>query len=214
MGIVSAPPAGNALPSIGRPSGAPTVAPVLPSRPQGVRVPPATYQPQPAVQAGGRAGTAAVLETEPAQAYESEFHGNAAQVPAAAVTARPVSPPDPRLRQASPARSAPSRAPEVRSQSRSNGLFAEPRNEPAAAPAPRSRSLFGIVTGAIRGSAAASGPAEASARGNARPSGAQARAESPMHDGRTETTRASVRPSAEEEEMQIDIPAFLRRQSS
>jgi cell division protein FtsZ len=35
-----------------------------------------------------------------------------------------------------------------------------------------------------------------------------------MHDGRTEPARASVRPAMEEEETQIDIPAFLRRQSS
>jgi cell division protein FtsZ len=77
---------------------------------------------------------------------------------------------------------------------RPNPLFAPP--PAAAAPAAPRRSIFNIVTGAIRG---AQGDPQAAAR--AEP--AQPR----------ETVRADVRQTAGEE-MQIDIPAFLRRQTS
>ncbi|HEY2133552.1 MAG TPA: cell division protein FtsZ [Acetobacteraceae bacterium] len=87
-----------------------------------------------------------------------------------------------------------------------SGLFAEPPRGEHAAPPPR-RSLFGIVTGAIRSSLpAASAPAEA-------PS-APAYQHDPSAQGHAaEPVRANVRP-AMGEEMGIDIPAFLRRQSS
>jgi cell division protein FtsZ len=214
MGIATAPPAASAPPSIGRPSGAPTVAPVLPPRPQVGRVTPGPHQPQPSptVQVASRA-TAAVLETEP-QVYEPESYAGAPQVSASVAAApRPISTPDPRLRPAPTVHPAPGRAPEVRPQSRSNGLFAEPRSEPVA-PAPRSRSLFGIVTGAIRGNPNATGQADPSSRGGVRANGTSGQAESIMHDGRVEPARPSVRPAVEDEEMQIEIPAFLRRQSS
>jgi cell division protein FtsZ len=87
-----------------------------------------------------------------------------------------------------------------------SGLFAEagvtapPAAPPPPPPAPRN-SLFGIVTGAIRGrSAPAAAPAEPQPRSE------------PMMNGHGEA-RASVRP-APTEEMGLDIPAFLRRQSS
>jgi cell division protein FtsZ len=80
------------------------------------------------------------------------------------------------------------------------GLFAE---QPAAAPpvqapAPRN-SLFGIVTGAIRGRAAQQPMAEAPRSEPALPS----------HSEAAPTVR-----QAQTEEMGLDIPAFLRRQSS
>jgi cell division protein FtsZ len=217
MGIVTAPPAGSAPPSIGRPSGAPTVAPVLPSRSQAGRISSGTYQPQPSptVQVVSRAAVA-VLETDPAQAYDLDGYGNAAQAATAATMAapRPISTPDPRPRQAPLVRPAPSRTPEARPQSQSNGLFAERRSEPAGAAAPRGRSLFGKVTGAFRGGAPAGGQTEATTHGSARANGTQGRGEPAMHDGRAEPARPSVHPVAEDEETQIEIPAFLRRQSS
>ncbi len=93
------------------------------------------------------------------------------------------------------------------------GLFAaEPLR--AAAPAPAAQptaeaprpSLFSTVTGAFRRRAApaAATPAEP----------APARAEPVLQEQRPEPTRASVRPATEEEVAGLDIPAFLRRQSS
>ncbi len=89
---------------------------------------------------------------------------------------------------------------------RGNGLFApEPQAAAAPPPAPPPRkSLFGIVTGAIRG-----GHAEAPQA----PAAAAAPAEPYSYDARGEQVRANVRQAAGEE-MHIDIPAFLRRQSS
>ena len=80
----------------------------------------------------------------------------------------------------------------------SRGLFAEASSAPPPPAAPRN-SLFGIVTGAIRGKPAAPPAAEA------------ARAE-PALPSQMEPA-PSVRP-AQTEEMGLDIPAFLRRQSS
>ncbi len=80
------------------------------------------------------------------------------------------------------------------------GLFAESPATPPPAPAPAPRnSLFGIVTGAIRGKPAPVPAAET------------ARSE-PALPSQTEPA-PSVRP-AQTEEMGLDIPAFLRRQSS
>ena len=104
----------------------------------------------------------------------------------AATPGRPVPPPGvSRFAQASP--------PPVR------GLFAEP----PAAPPPR-RSLFGLVTGAMR---PAPPPAAEATQDRTEPA-PPARAE-PVTDAR----RVHVR-QAGGEEMNIDIPAFLRRQSS
>jgi hypothetical protein len=81
-------------------------------------------------------------------------------------------------------------------------LFAEP---PAAPPPPRV-SLFGRVTGAIRGQQHAEPPAPS-------PQQPAYRAEPAQHDPRAEPARASVR-QASADDGAIDIPAFLRRQSS
>jgi cell division protein FtsZ len=81
-----------------------------------------------------------------------------------------------------------------------SGLFAEPAAAaPAPPPAAPRNSLFGIVTGAIRGRGAPAAAPEAP------------RAEPLMHT--QPEPRASVR-QAPTEEMGLDIPAFLRRQSS
>jgi len=213
MGIVTAPPIGTLSPSIGRPSGAAAGAsPVVPQRAPALRVAGA-YPSQPISLGHGAAG-AAVLEAEPTQAYHSEGFAEAGHpAPAAAAAPRPVAVPESRPRQPTPLRPA-AHPVETRQLSQSNGLFAERRNEPAAPPPapPRARSLFGLVTGAIRGSTAANAQPEAAA-GNARPNGTAGRAEPALRDGRPEPARASVRPAAEEE-VPIDIPAFLRRQSS
>jgi len=92
-----------------------------------------------------------------------------------------------------------------RAASRSPGLFADPPRGEAPPPPPR-RSLFGIVTGVIRhGMPGASAPAEAPAAPEPVSAGSQ--------EFVAEPTRARVRP-ADGEEIGIDIPAFLRRQSS
>jgi cell division protein FtsZ len=89
---------------------------------------------------------------------------------------------------------------------RAGGLFAEaPRAEPAAPP-PR-RSLFGIVTGAIRGGQPTAASAEPPAP---QP---QARVEPLLEEHDAESAHANVHQTGGDE-MGIDIPAFLRRQSS
>jgi len=92
-----------------------------------------------------------------------------------------------------------------------SGLFAEPAlaPEPATAPVaaePARASLFGTVTGVFRRR-----PGSGAALGHDQPAG---RVE-PMiaAESRLEHPRASVRPVAGEE-MGIEIPTFLRRQSS
>ncbi|MBV9785530.1 MAG: cell division protein FtsZ, partial [Acidisphaera sp.] len=85
------------------------------------------------------------------------------------------------------------------------GLFADPAHAPAsqkpAASSPQPRgSLFGIVTGAIRRTMPGTAPAGAVS-------------EPVLHEPRPDPIRASVRPSSAED-MGLDIPAFLRRQSS
>jgi cell division protein FtsZ len=86
-----------------------------------------------------------------------------------------------------------------------SGLFADPPRAEQA-PQPPRRSLFGIVTGAIRSSLPSAPPADAPSHGEP-PHGGPAPHEEP------EPVRANVRPAVGEE-MGIDIPAFLRRQSS
>ncbi len=99
--------------------------------------------------------------------------------------------------QAPPAHALPGQLPHGRPAATRGGLFSEPPRQPAAeqiAPQP-TRSLFGIVTGALRGRPApvASAP--------------PARTEPTMEQ------EATVRPAVAEE-VGLDIPAFLRRQSS
>jgi cell division protein FtsZ len=119
------------------------------------------------------------------------------QEPVASAAARPMQP-QPRPAP-SPARTT-SRFAEPRVAGQRSGMFAEPsKTEP---PPPR-KSLFGIVTGAIRGTPVT--PAEPAPQ------------PAPRHDAaaaeRQEQVRANVRPTGGDE-MGIDIPAFLRRQSS
>ncbi len=97
---------------------------------------------------------------------------------------------------APPAHALPHQLPNARPTVARPGLFSEPPRQVAEPPAP-SRSLFGIVTGALRGRAAA--PAQPPAQ-------------------RTEPSveaepSATVRPAGSDE-VGLDIPAFLRRQSS
>jgi len=140
-------------------------------------------------------------------------HGNSAQSMAdewakaethAHVEATPQ--PRPQSRFASPAVQASPAAPRPTSTPRS-GLFTEP-SAPEAAPTPGAmaiaprNSLFGIVTGAIRGAVRQAAPA-----------GEPNRAEPPMPAQTSEQASASVRP-ASSDEMGLEIPAFLRRQSS
>ena len=92
-----------------------------------------------------------------------------------------------------------------------SGLFAEPRAAAATAPAqaapePRS-SLFSTVTGAFRRRHHHAGAEPAPVR--AEPAMQEARAEP-----RPEPPHASVRPAVGDEMTGLDIPAFLRRQSS
>jgi cell division protein FtsZ len=97
------------------------------------------------------------------------------------------------------ARTARPAAPSPRPAQRS-GLFnpeAAPPAPPPPPPAPRN-SLFGIVTGAIRGRSTPPAP--------------EPKRSEPLMNGHADS-RASVRP-AQTEEMGLDIPAFLRRQSS
>ncbi|MCW3477619.1 cell division protein FtsZ, partial [Rhodovastum sp. RN2-1] len=90
-----------------------------------------------------------------------------------------------------------------------SGLFAEsPRAEATAAPPPPRRSLFNLVTGVIRSGLPTVAPAEAQPQ--PQPIIHQ---ETSLPGHTTETVRANVRPAAGDE-MGIDIPAFLRRQSS
>ena len=125
--------------------------------------------------------------------------------PVPAYEAEPQAAPDPRAadprpqpRPMPPVAARPAAAPR-------SGLFAEPSTPIpppaiAAAPAPARNSLFGIVTGAIRGRSAPPAAAETP------------RAEPSMPQQHSDPA-ASVRP-APVEEMGLEIPAFLRRQSS
>jgi cell division protein FtsZ len=92
----------------------------------------------------------------------------------------------------------------ARPNGRNGALFAEPsRPEP---PPPQRRSLFGIVTGAFRGNTvAAAAPQSAAEEPAARP-------DASLYEA-VETVRANVRPAGSDE-INLDIPAFLRRQSS
>ncbi len=97
---------------------------------------------------------------------------------------------------APPAHALPHQLPNARPTVARPGLFSEPPRQVAEPPAP-SRSLFGIVTGALRGRAASS---------------AQPPAQRTEPSVEAEPS-ATVRPAAGEE-VGLDIPAFLRRQSS
>jgi hypothetical protein len=95
------------------------------------------------------------------------------------------------------------------------GLFAEPPGEAVVAPPPAGPSredmarptLFSRITGRFRGPAEAAPPPP--------PEQAQRRTEPSMQpEPRVEPVRAAVRPAGNEEMGILDIPTFLRRQSS
>jgi cell division protein FtsZ len=74
----------------------------------------------------------------------------------------------------------------------------------AAGPQPQRRSLFNIVTGAIRGTLPANPP----------PGGGTARAEPQLEEPAGESAPKVTMQQTMSDEMNIEIPAFLRRQSS
>jgi cell division protein FtsZ len=96
-----------------------------------------------------------------------------------------------------------------------SGLFADPGRSPviavpasgAAAPGEPRPSLFRAVTGRLRNSLAAAGTHAAPTEPPPQ------RVEASVQEHRPEPVRASVRQAAGEE-MGLEIPAFLRRQSS
>ena len=95
------------------------------------------------------------------------------------------------------------------------GLFAESAAAPPLPPAPPRKSIFGIVTGAIRGGSHAAPEAP---QGPMQPGSHHLNQRSEPSLGNDEhdpqpPSRAQVRQAAGEE-MGLDIPAFLRRQSS
>ena len=94
----------------------------------------------------------------------------------------------------------PIRASDPRAGDAARALFGNPPKPAVQAPVAR-KTLFGIVTGAIRGAAPAPEQPPAPVR------------TPPAADPRAEPVRANVRQAAGDE-MGIDIPAFLRRQSS
>jgi cell division protein FtsZ len=153
------------------------------------QAPPPTPPTAPAYQPSS-APTTMTLEAEVPAGYEPGGYGDA---PAARTQAQQRAPQPQR---------APVRPAEPRIPGRSASLFAEAPTAPPT-PAPR-KSLFGIVTGAIRGQHAELPPA---------PAHPVQRAEPIQHDLQGEASRVHVR-QASGEEASIDIPAFLRRQSS
>jgi hypothetical protein len=180
---------------------APAPPPPPPARaPQPGARAPAPYTLQPAApryapQAPPAAPAPAPLpppEPEQASGYEQGGYGEAQ------ASARPAAAPRPA--QPRPA----ARPAEPRIPGRSATLFAEPPPVPPPA-APRA-SLFGRVTGAFRGQPAEPPPAPPQPHHHHR-------AEATQHEFRGEPARASVR-QASGDDASIDIPAFLRRQSS
>jgi cell division protein FtsZ len=177
-GPMAAPGAGAGQAATMRPAAVPVTA----------RAPQPQARPQPyalhASMTPAQARPQAVAEPDAATAREPASYPETAPPPAPPLSAPP---------RAVPPRGA------ARPAGRGSPLFNDAPAPSAAAPR---RSIFNIVTGAIRGA-----PPEAAAAATPRPEVSGGR------DPRGETVRADVHPAAGEE-MQIDIPAFLRRQSS
>ena len=104
---------------------------------------------------------------------------------------------------APPAHALPHQLPNARPAVQRGGLFSEPPRQAEPAPVAAPRSLFGIVTGALRGRPAPAPQAPA-------PQASVTRAEPTIHE---QEPSATVRPAATDE-VGLDIPAFLRRQSN
>ena len=191
----------------GVPATGPIGAPVLTPQPQSQQAPAqenwSQFQPG-AVQPG------AVPASNPPLAYSTARPGAEQSRAAAAAEHAPV--------QAPPANALPHQHPGgSRAASPRAGLFSEPPRG-YADPAPASaRSLFGIVTGALRRSAGSPPPAAGPGAGAAQDAHrtetqrTEPRRAEPQLEQSGEQS-ASVRPAAGEE-AGLDIPAFLRRQS-
>lgn len=127
------------------------------------------------------------------------------QAPAQLLTPRaePSTAPDSPAPAPQPGRSyiPPAATPRPPSASRGSAIFSEPTPTPAPPPAPAapSRSLFGIMTRGMRGRAAAETPEPQRAE--------------PGFATQPETPPAPVQPQQSADEA-LEIPAFLRRQSS
>ncbi len=199
MGVVTAPPIGAPQPAMLRPS-APPSAPVAhaatrgaPSRLQGLLK--GAYS-----HGSGQGQDPALTRSTAAPSHgidgEAMSHGYAIDDAEAGAAAAP-----------SP--HALPRTPGGHAAGNGGGVFADPARGDTPAP-PARKSLFGIVTGAIRGSLPSNGTADASHMESMAPYG---RTEPSLADPPRESQRAAVRQTAGEE-MAIDIPAFLRRQSS
>ena len=200
LGIVTAPPAAARQPgSSGQPSqsgsGQPPQPRLQPSRPAASAAP----QPRMVASAPMSVGAAAVATMEPefASAYVSAAGYGEDQMDMAA-----------------PARTAPQQMPRPAARPtqppRSNAAYGDDLGADTAAN-PARKSLFGIVTGAIRGNLPAS-------QAGTVPTGVS-HAGMPGPAGRAEalSREAAVRPSVHQavgDEVSIEIPAFLRRQSS
>jgi len=182
-------------PHIQQPMMRPSVVPGMPQRPvPQLRTPPmhqTSAMPRP---------TPAAAPPEPERAPMTAAREEGAEYPdaASAIAARPV---QPQPRPAPPAPRTTSRFAEPRVAGQRSAMFSEP---PKAEPSPR-KTLFGIVTGAIRGTPVPPPAAE--------PAPVAQRQDPSAYAERAEPARANVRPTAGDE-MGIDIPAFLRRQSS
>jgi cell division protein FtsZ len=182
-------------PHIQQPMMRPAMVPGMPQRPvPQLRTPPmhqTSAMPRPT-----QSPVPAEPERAPAMVAREEAHDYPEVVTATA--ARPVQP-QPRPTPAAPRTT--SRFAEPRVAGQRSAMFSEP---PKTEPSPR-RTLFGIVTGAIRGTPVPPPAVE--------PAPTVQRQDPSAHAERPEATRANVRPTAGDE-MGIDIPAFLRRQSS
>jgi len=186
-------------PRVGVPLARPTQAPVFgaPQQPGRATAQPPLSRPAsmpPPMQATGAGGYGA-------EAEQPAYEGEESSTPQGPVLRQPAKPPQP---------AQPQRSRFAEPQVPGRGLFADPPHTEQPAATPPRKSIFGIVTGAIRGNHAASAAANPGAVEHA------GRSEPTTQQGRQEPRReaqADVR-QAGGEEMQIDIPAFLRRQSS
>jgi cell division protein FtsZ len=174
------------------------------SQPSALRAPAPPPPPARAPQPGARPQPAYALQ-QPAPRYGApapvpEMEAQAAAYEQAGQADPPATRPQPRPPQQRPV----ARVAEPRIPGRSATLFADPPLAQPAAPPPPRPSLFGRVTGAFRGQHAepAQPPAQPAYRAEPKPP--------EMHG---EPARASVR-QALGEDAAVDVPAFLRRQSS
>ncbi len=191
--------AGAQTAPVATPAPAPA-SPVLPANALQRQQPPMSTPATPRLQPGRTQAAPATPRLVPAAEAQTE-------VPFAAPPAVSVAAPS-ELREEMPA---PQPAPVVRpvvrpgmQSQRHGGLPGSARaSETTPAVPPQRRSLFNIVTGAIRGSLPANAPQPAPTR-----------AEPQLEETRTDSSQHASVHATGGEEVNIDIPAFLRRQSS